>query len=435
MKRLFSRFKLQFFFLIAVPFGMAAVTSCSEEETELGLDLQDPATVYNGICDTAYCNAYTVYDDSLLTSGLSNVLIGCYHDDVFGSSEAMLFTQVTSPNGEGVEFDQYCHIDSVILSLAVSDIFDGNGITKGYHNLHFEIYQLAEGLMKDSAYYAFDELPVSGRCFYNGIVRLAESDSMVVNLKLNSNFIDLIDNHSYATVEDFNEAVKGIRIRLVNDGTPQMITANLAASSSRLSAYYSYNNGGDSIYRFYEFDIGNKATHFSHFSNAYTGALATFNTNIADSLDGSRYLYLCPMGGTNVKLDFSAFVEQFTQAHPYAVIHYAELILPVADIAPSAKPDMIAALKCYLDGTSANIPDMFDAFTYDGFDGTYNEATNCFRLRVTQHLQRIVNSRQDLGTLLVINGRRSSAKHTVLNGSSRTATGDNAVRLQFVYSE
>lgn len=420
------------FLLVAVLF---VAGSCTEKETDLGIELQDPNTFYDGVADTAYGVAYTVYDDSLLTSGLSSVLLGCYSDNLFGNSEAVLFTQVASPNGEGVAFDSYCRIDSVVLSLAITEIYSSSPSSKSYRDLHFEVYQLAQGLMTDSAYYADDEIPVGDNCFFNDVVRVEESDTMVVDLKLNSSILPLLNNQTYLTAADFDQAMKGVRIRLVNDGTPQIATVNLAAAATRMTVYYAYENGEESVYRTYEFTIGHSATHFSQYKNHYIGALATFNNNRNDSIDGSQYLYLSPMGGTNVKLDFNAFVQQFKNDHPFAIIHYAELLLPVADIAMDKKPDMLAALKCYSDGTVMNIPDMYDALTYQGFDGSYNAETGCYRLRITQHLQKMLRNGVDYGTLVILNGRRSSPAHTVLNGYDPTATANRSLRIHFVYSE
>ena len=409
--------------------------SCTEDESSLGLDLQDPSTLYDGKADTAYGVAYTIFDDSLLTSGYSSCLVGCYSDALFGNSEAIIYTQVSSSNGEGVEFDQYCLIDSVVLSLSITELYGSTSGSKGYRDLHFEVYQLAEGLMKDSAYYADDELAINGVCLFNDIVKMVETDTMVADIKLNNNIIALLNNQSYATADDFEAAMKGIRIRLVNDGNPLMATVNMAASATKMTVYYTYNNGNDSIYRSYDFAVGSGVTHFNRYINSYNGVLSVFNSNRNDSIDGARYLYLSPMGGTNIKVSFDASVRQFKQQHPYAVIHYAELLLPVADIASDKKPSLIAALKYYNDGTTVSIPDLFDDYTSHGYDGTYNEETGCFRIRITQHFQKIMNSGFDLGTLLVINGRRSSAAHTVVNGYNASVTGGNPLRVVFVYSE
>ena len=89
------------------------------------------------------------------------------------------------------------------------------------------------------------------------------------------------------------------------------------------------------------------------------------------------------------------------------------------------------AIKMYENGVVANIPDMYDPYTYAGFDGTYDATNKCYRMRITQHLQKLVKEGRDRGTLIVINGRRTSWQHTVINGD-QTA---NPIRIQLVYSE
>ena len=428
-------FRKRFFVLLSICV-FAVFGACTEKESDLGVVLQDPSTLYEGIVDTAYGRAVTVYDDSLLTSGYSSVLVGCYSDAVFGVSEGVYYTQITTDNDAGVEFDANSHIDSVVFTLSLSEIFPASQGGKGYRDLHFEVYQLAESPMKDTAYYATDELPISGTCFFDGVVRVSEDDTeMVATMRFDDSFIPLIANRRYESAAEFVEAVKGIRVRLVNDGTPVIATINVAAANTRLRVYYTYQNGEEQIARTYDFDVSQTSPHFNGYKNVFAGSLSTFNTNVGDSIDGNRYLYLSPMGGTNVRVNFDAFVRQFKQQHPYAVIHYAELLLPVADIAPTDKPSKIAALKCYADGSVVNIPDMYDAYTSAGFDGKYNSADNCYRLRVTQHFQKLVRSGMDLGTLLLLNDRRVSAKRTVLNGYDATLTSNNPVRIRFVYSE
>ena len=424
----------RFLYIAVSVFALVLFGACDEKESDLGVELQDPATLYNGICDTAYGVAYTIFDDSLLTSGQSSALLGCYSDDVFGYSEGILYMQVTTANNTGVEFDQYSLIDSAILTFSVANIYSQNASAKSYQDLHFEVYQLTEPLLHDSAYYSFDEMPVNGVCFFDGTVRVAESDSMVASIRLNENFLSYVRNRSYADAAEFENAIKGIRVRLVNDGTPQSATINLAASSTKISTYYRYANVSDTIARTYDFVISQSAPHFSQFKNHYVGALSTFNSNTGDSIDGSRYLYLSPMGGTNVKINFDSFARQFHAEHPYAVIHYAELLLPVSDISPEAKPEMVAALKYTADGTLTNVQDMYDN-TFSGFDGKYNDGAGYYRLRITQHFQKIVKGSADYGTLLILNTRRSSPMRMVVNGTNPALTGNNPVRIEFVYSE
>ncbi|MBP5326282.1 MAG: DUF4270 family protein [Bacteroidales bacterium] len=413
--------------------GILAFTACSEKETDLGVALQDPATLFDGNSVTAYGSACTVFDDSLLTSGLRYVLVGFYSNPTFGTSEAILYTQVSIDNDNGVDFSQNFTIDSVVLSLAVSELYPAKASSKSYRDLHFEVYQLSECMMKDSAYYASNSIDINGTVFFDDIVRLAESDSMVVKIPLNDNFKALLQNKSYATSADFVEAVKGLRIRIANDGTPVMATLNMSATATTMTAYYTYSNNGDAINGSTDFVVGQTSPHFNQYINNYSSDLSVFNTNINDSIEGSQQVFLCPMGGTNIKLNFNTFIQQFKQEHPLAIIHYAELLLPVANSSPEDRPETIVALKSYMDGAVANIPDFYDS--HSGYDGTYDKTTGCYRLRITQHLQKLVKSGFDLGTLLVIEGRRSSAQHAIINGSDSAATNGNPIRIQFIYSE
>jgi len=257
----------------------------------------------------------------------------------------------------------------------------------------------------------------------------------VASVPLNSQMIQLLENHSYTTAESFQEAIKGLRVRVINDGNPTMLTVNLSASATRMTTYYTYCNGADTIYRTYDFIVAQSAAHYNQFKNHYAGSLALFNEQPSDSIEGSQYLYLCPMGGTNVKVSFDAFVRQFKENHPYAIIHYAELLLPVSDISEVDRPDLVVALKCYNDGTTVSIPDLYDSYTSSGYDGKYDSDRGLYRLRITQHLQKIMNSGMDLGTLLVLNGRRSSPYHAIVNGTDPAQTSNNPIRIEFVYSE
>ncbi|MBO4307398.1 MAG: DUF4270 family protein [Bacteroidales bacterium] len=422
---------ISLFCIVLIASLSITISSCTEEDSPVGVGLQDPSTIFDGLRDTAFGVAYTVFDDSLLTSGQSSGMVGCYSDDVFGNSEAIIYAQVLTPNNSSVDFDEHCIIDSVVLSLALTKVYSNEA--KSYKNLHFEIYRLAEGLSKDSLYYSTDEIPVTSECLFNGVVRVPESDTMVAHIKLDNRVLSYFVMKSYANADEFAEAFKGLRIRLVNDGTPMMATVNFAAAATRLSLYYAYVADTQYTYRYYDFTVGHDATHFMQFKNNYTGVLSTFNSNVNDSLLGTRYLYLSPMGGTNIKLYFDNFITQFKQQHPYAVIHSAELVLPVADISPVDKPGYIAAFKCYLDGTVVSIPDMYD--NYSGYGGKYDEQTNSFRLRITRHLQKMLTSGMDLGTLLVIDSRRSVPSHSVFNGFDATATSGDPIRIEFIYSE
>jgi hypothetical protein len=163
--------------------------------------------------------------------------------------------------------------------------------------------------------------------------------------------------------------------------------------------------------------------------------LAPFVTNRKASISGTEKLYLEPLGGTRIRLDMQAFIDQFRTEHPTAVIHYAELLMPVSTgVSDTSMPVRILALKNHADGSSTYVTDanvITNAYTYGGFDGYYNREKKQYRLRITRHLQELLRTGKDYGTELIIDARRSSAFRTVINGTA----SDNPIRIDFVYSE
>ena len=411
-------------------------TSCTEESSNIGMGLQDPSTLYDGKCDTLYCTAQTTLDDSLMTKGYTLCVLGSYTDPTFGRVRASLFSQIACTDEAGISY-QSSEIDSAVLSLAITDFYPYNKKYSSPVPLNFEIYQLAEEIIGDSTqYYSTDEIPVNGNCFYRGTVSVTPSHDTVVRIHLNRTFCSLLEGHSY-TNQEFEEAIKGIRIRLRNDKQPIMLTCNLMAASSALTVYRIHHDGDDTTHISDVFNLGNDALHFNRFEHDYRGPLSVFNTNREASIDGSQFTYLLPLGGTRIVINFAEDIRRFREDHPMAIIHYAELIVPTASPAIDKNPTYdIIAYKQGENGTLYSIPDMVDyaqLSTY--FDGHYDPARHLYRLRITQHLQKMLRSGEDFGTVLVSNGRRTSARRVVLNGSDPAKTGNNPIRIALVYSD
>ena len=422
------------------------LSSCNDQESEIGMDLQDMATLYHGVCDTLYCTAETLNEDSLLTASYSQGLLGYYSDNVFGDVDASIFTQIRCTSGSGISY-QGSTIDSVVLSLAVTDFYPrGNrfdnqpsfpfrtGHADAYvYAMDFEVRQLADTIQSDSAYFGFDSVAVSSNVLYSGNARFRVSDTMV-RLKLGNGLNSQLEGKEY-TDDQFLAALKGLYIRVNHNNAPCLMTVNFAGASTKLTVYRTYRQGSDTSHLEDAFAIGADATHFNHFSHRYVGPLAVFNTDKRAAIDGARYLYLEPMGGTKIKLNFDQAVKAFHEAHPFAIIHYAELRLPVAlDKADLNRPESLIAFRNYGDTASSYVSDMMDMYT-NGFDGTYHSASSTYRMRITQHLQKLLRQNYDDGTLVLINARRASGKRTVIRGYDPIQTANNPVQIVLVYSE
>lgn len=408
-------------FLLLLP------VACTEKESELGLDLQDPYTLYNGIRDTAYMTGCTIYDDSLWTAGYQYGIFGDYEDDVFGKVTAVTYSQIAISSTTGINLTDDVIIDSVVMTLVIDTLYpvvpDSTPVP-----LHIIINQLAEPL-KDSAYlapYSSQSIAENGVCFFDGTVTYY-ADS--IRLRMRDDIYPVLRQN--CTTEEFVERVKGFSLKLAAHSN-RMVTVDFTATNTQLTLYYHTANA-DSLR--YVFVINTGAGHSMYFHHDYTGkVLASLADHTVDSIEGSQLLYLEPLAGTRVRLNIQPFLDDFRAKHPWAVVHYAELILPVNEVSDTQPPVRVLANKNLADGTSVLVTDadfVNNSYTYTGFDGYYNKEKKQYRLRVTRHLQELLRSGKDYGTELYIDARRSSAFRTVLSGTAAATP----VRIDFVYTE
>ncbi len=403
---------------------MAFQTACTDEESALGIDLVDTTTLYDGMMDTIYADtAWTEYEDSLLTSNYSFGIIGNYTDATFGRVSSWLYTQIAlPPNTNDIAFDSSLEIDSVVLTLAKSQLFPD---TSGTYNFHFEVMQLAEPLLTDTLFYAENTLPVDGnKIFFDDNVTVGELDT-VISFKLDPSFYSVI--RRTATAEEFIQQTKGLRVRMTTAGDEGMVSVDFSSSATNLRAYYHYTSGNDTTLGFYTFLLGAGTSHFTHFEHNYAGTLFAGHPR----LPGTMRLYLEPMGGHRVRMSFDRAIREFHAAHPWAVIHHAELVMSLSPESPAMHPDQILALGKQSDGSDVYIDDLIDLYTLSGYDGTYHEDGNYYRMRVTQHLQGLMRKGEDPGMLLLLNSRRNSAQRAIMHGT----LSSNCPRIIFVYTE
>lgn len=402
---------------------LLAVAGCTDEESRLGMNLVDGSTLYGGHQATLTANrALSVRDDSLTTTNFSYGIIGNYQDATFGSVSATLYTQIALDQHSGSINMAGNIIDSVVLTLVKDHTFPDS--TASY-NFHFEVMRLAEPLLSDTVYFSSDTLPVDPTAkYFDQTVAVSPADT-VVRLRLD-NSISAILNQT-GTAEEFVGATKGLRIRITDAGSTGMMGINFAATNTCITVYHRY-SADDTVDAAYPFLLGNGTSHFIHFKHDYTGSV----TGGADSLDGATALYLEPLGGYNMLVSFDDAIRTFAAAHPTAVLHHAELLLPVSPSTTAALPDRVLAVA-KRDSTNDVYTDdlMMDLVTMGRFDGTYDAGRNCYRLRVTQHVQGLLRQGVDHGLLLVLNSRRSSGARAIINGLAAT----DHPRIELIYTE
>ncbi len=418
--------------LVAVMF----FTACTNEDTDFGQNLTDPSAWYNGtLCDTVSVSAYTLREDSMSTYNYMNGVIGVLQNSVFGKTEAVMYTQAALSTTGGISFESDI-IDSVVVSLAITSMFSTDTKDSNYiYSARIAVQPLAEAL-SDSIYYACNEVAAAPETYFDQTVAIKAKDT-VVRMKMNSSIEPIFSNKVYGNNEDFLEALKGLKISLIPQGADadnMMMCINYAASATGLTVYFHSNN--DTIPLEYSFVFsGTSAKHFNGYKHTYTSSpLSVFNSNVGDSVPGLQKLYLQPLGGTFLKLRFP-YLQQWSAQHPNAVVHQAQIIMPVAD-ETSAIGEVTQRVLCYkylAGGKVMLIPDMMDALLAGGFDGYYNKDKKQYRMRITRHIQQVVSGAPDYGLAIYIDARRVSAKQVILKGTDKSLA--EHVKLEIIYSE
>lgn len=407
--------------LLVAALGMLVCAGCTDEESDLGMNLVDSTLLYHEQHATLNADkAISVRDADLNTTGYNFGIIGRYHDYTFGNVEARLFTQIALPENEsGINFDELM-IDSVILSLACEQLYPDTTRT---YNFHFEVMHLNEVLQTDSVYRSTDELAVDPQgVYFDQQVRLTKEDS-VLRVKLGGGIEQLLNQN--ATAQQFIEATKGLRFRFTDAGDEGMMSIDFTSADTKLTVYYRMTLVDDQEFE-YTFLLNSNAQRFMQFIHDYAGSA----TAGADSIDGTTQLYLEPLGGYNIRLGFDQAVRAFAEAHPLAVVHEAELLLPVQGT-ELMRPDRVLAMTRVGDTTDVYVNDLLDMYTLAGFDGKLDATRGCYRMRITQHVQQMLRAGGDSGMLLVLNSRRNNAARTAISGRSAA----NPVRIEFTYSE
>lgn len=432
-KKLFTK-------ILAVLLGAFPMFACTDDNSDLGMSLTNPDAQYEGaLCDTFTVVAHTFLEDSMNTANYANGVLGISRDNVFGKTEASIFTQVSLSTTGGISFETA--VDSVVLSLTCTGHYTRVKTASKSMTAHFEVQPLAESMSIDSSYTSSSELACLPVKLFDGDVKFSISDT-VINLKLKNgthrNSIHRIfDRKTYKNNDEFLEAFKGLRIKMTPKGVyadDLLLYVNFAASNTGLTVYY--HDRLDSVLS-YDFILNERSTaaaaHSNFYKHSYTSApLSGLTGN--DSLSGEDKLYLQPLGGTFVKLRFPT-LRDWTEEHPHAIIHQAKLVFPVSgDVSNDNPANRLLCYRYHENDSVTLVPDLIDGVLSSAFNGYYDKENKQYVMRITRQMQQVVSGiTKDCGLAIYIDARRTTANPVVLNGTSKTLA--NHVKLEIIYSE
>lgn len=431
-------------------FGLFAImliclSACKKEYTAIGLNLEDE--MLGTVLDTSTVRAYSVLIDSVYTTNLTNQLLGGITDDIFGKSDATIYSQFRL-SGASLNFGVDPVLDSVVLTLQIAGYY---GDTTSA--LRFGVYELTEDLSTETSYYSTNStahnstnlLSRPSQDYYvhpnkNVILDTATlSPHMRIRLvnELGQRFIDHASE--WLTDDILLEYFKGLCIHIesyTNKGC--IVYTNMTSTLTALTIYYHNNLDNGLSYSLLPSDEGVRYCNFNHFN--FSDACADLQRQVIqhDTTGIISTLYLQPMAGVKTKVRFPNIHNMFTSINNRVLINRAELV--ITNARPYEYffkcPSNLTIEGVLKDGTTTYIPDDELVSSEGFFGGRYDETTGEYRIRVTRYIQQLILDQGNYADYfyLQVKGGGVRANRLVFYGDTPASEGTPKLRLDMVYT-
>jgi len=415
--------------------------SCKKEPDLVGLDLLPAGDRLNaGYMDTTTIVAYSVREDSVLTSGMTYGVVGSIYDEVFGKTTASVYTQIRMTSNAPT-FGTNPVVDSVVLVLPYYGLFGDSTAMQT-----FKVYELSGSMDVDKKYYSNN----TGIAYNTGSL-LAEQtflprvkDSIFIDssttklipqlrLKFNNLFGEKILNaatNDLADNDNFIQYFKGIVITVAPENTSgagSLVSFNLTSTLSRLKMYY--HNTEDTLV--YNFEMEASARFNSYEHNEYIEASSDLKAQVInhDTLQGKNKLFIQAFGGTKVKLRFP-YLKKWA-ADKKIAINDAQLMMYNAGLTSSFNAPAKLTLRAIINDTLQSVlVDESEGSSY--FDGTYNDSKG-YRFRISRYIQQLlIPATDDKGLYMFVPGASYIGNRLILNG---TAAPSGKMKLVIRYTK
>lgn len=407
-----------------------SLVSCTKDPDSIGLDVQPPSDrLGTNFTDSSQIIAYSVIEDSIVTSKLSQNVVGFLNDPYFGTMSAGFATQFNLPTRD-VKFDFNPVLDSVVLVISYRGFY---GDTTSAVN--FKVYELAEALSPDATYHqdfsiATNQKPINFNSsqYYTSQIStpIYSTDTAMPQFRIRlsnrwgqTKIFDKSGQPEIAGNDAFKNYFKGLLITAEDArGLGHLVYLGINKSTTSGIYFYYHNdvNVGQTFRLLVEDDCA-RANQYKH--NNYANAVSPIRNQVImhNTLLGANQLYLHPGGGINTIIKFPTVKDQFKDRR--VVINRAELV--ITNLIPNVKgfyvPQKITLAKNSESGTYLFLPD--DAITEgeDYFGGIYNATTNEYRFRITRYIQQLLSSNDaNYGLTLFISGRAIYGNRLIFAG-------------------
>jgi hypothetical protein len=429
--------------ILIVLFLIVFAISCKNEYDIIGLSMQDQDNLLgNTFTDTTTLVAYSLREDSVNTTNLSNSVLGYIKDPVFGLTQAGIYSQYLL-SGSSVNFGTDPVLDSVVLTLQYAGYF-GDTLSP----LTIKVHELDESLIEDTKYYNFDMTE------YNNLNLTYLTNFQLYPKPTTSITIDTTtyDSHIRIRLSDelgnrflqnqgqlsddatFLNFFKGLYIvATATSGSGSLLYINMTSSVSGINIYYHNQEG----YKKYTLVSSSESVFYNYYTHDYTQSTDNiFKNQVLDgntSLGGQK-LYAQPLAGVKTKILFPYIQKSFKDQD--VVINKAELVITniSADELYFFQPYNLS-LQAIIDDGVSYLPDDEYYTSTDYFGGIYDEDTKEYRFRITQYIQQLILQSEDgQGIYLVVSGAGIRGNRLIFAGTDGTLNPDNRLRLELTYT-
>ena len=429
--------------ILIVLFFIVFAIGCKNEYDIIGLSMQDQDDLLgNTFTDTTTLTAFSLREDSVNTTNLSNSIVGYIKDPVFGLTQAGIYSQYLL-SGNSVNFGTDPVLDSVILTLQYAGYF-GDTLAP----LTIKVHELTESLIDDNKYYNFNTTEYNNlnltyltnfqlypkpttnvtidTTTYDSHIRIRLSDG------LGNRFLQNPDQLS--DDETFLDYFKGLYIvATATTGSGSLLYINMTSSVSGINIYYHNQEG----YKKYALVSSSESVFYNYYTHDYNQSTDNiFKDQVLNgntSLGGEK-LYTQPLAGVKTKILFPNIQKSFKDQD--VVINKAELVISnvSADELYFFQPYNLS-LQAITDNGVSYLPDDEYYTSTDYFGGIYDEDTKEYRFRITQYIQQLIlQSDAGQGIYLVVSGAGIRGNRLIFAGTDASLNPDNRLRLELTYT-
>ncbi len=407
------------------------IFSC-QRDTNIGYNILPKSDLINlNITDTFFVEVHTLHEDSVVTSNVSDLLLGEYNDPIFGKSKASFVLQFYNP--QFINFKDTDIVDSVILTISYNQD-DNNIYGDDSKEQTIKVYKITDTDLDNSFTYYGNDDPTKymGELIGDTAGFKPFPEDSVLHIKLNNSFGDFFikaDESNYLGEQAFHNFFKGLYIKSESvDGNGAVVKYNL--DDSLLVSVYFHKNYETAQYKYQI-----KADYFSNarfnlFEHDYSSAnfVGTFDD---ESLPQDSVAYLQSGGGLYARIKIP-YLKNLLSSEKI-VINRAELIINTAPEDITFENDFPAINTTIITGyisdySSILIPDYINQSSYTG--EVYNDGT--YRFDIAAYIQDILDGKtENNGINLYPSSGGSNISRTIIT----TGNNSNPIKLVITYTK